>query len=95
MLVVKAFVDAALASINSGGPGMAAIGDPQVMRTSWPMEYAAAKKAVEEILPSSSFAAGESSKRSASDEDEDEEQGRPSKIIKLDYRREDSQDKGQ
>ncbi|KAG6358388.1 hypothetical protein INS49_014272 [Diaporthe citri] len=93
--VVQAMVEAALESIDSGGPGMRALGDPFMMVAQWPGEYSAAYEAVQEVLAERTRAKGKSSKRSEAYSDDDQPQGPASKKVKLNYRGEDHRDKGQ
>lgn len=87
-------VDASLESIDSGGPGLRAIGDPLVVQ--WPGEYSAAYKAVQEILAERSHAAAQPAKPAeVYSEDEDRPQGPASKKVKLNYHRDDGRGKVQ
>lgn len=92
--VVESMIEVALESIDSGGPGMAAIGDPFMMVAQWPGEYSAAYKAVQEILAERSRAKGQSSKRSEAYSDDDQPQGPARKKVKVNNHRDDRQDKG-
>lgn len=78
-------VDAALQSINNGGPGIPAIGNPFEMIAQWPEEYAAADSKVEEILAERERAAAQSAEPMEDYYDDDQPQGPPSKRAKLKY----------
>lgn len=93
--VVQAMVTAALESIDSGGPGMRALGDPFMMVAQWPEEYSAAYNAVEEIKAERARAAAESAKPAEAYSDDDQPQGPARKKFKLNYRHDDRRDKGQ
>lgn len=89
-------VKGALESIDSGGPGMRALGDPFMMVAQWPGEYFAADKAVKEVLAERNRAKGQSAnKPTATYSDDDQSQEPASKKAKLKYRRDDRRDKVQ
>lgn len=89
-------VKAALESIDSGGPGMRALGDPFMMVAQWPKEYFAAYKAVQEALAERNRAKGQSTNKATETYSADNQSQEPaSKKVKLNSLRDDRRDKGQ
>lgn len=88
--VVQAMVDAAMESINSGGPGMPAIGSPFDLVAQWPDEYSAAYEKVDKILEERARAAKKAPEKIEDYDDDSLEQGPASKKVKLDHRPRDS-----
>lgn len=84
--VVKAMVDAAMESINTGGPGMPAIGSPFDLVAQWPDEYSAAYEKVGEILEERARAAKQPPEKIEDYDDDSLPQGPASKKVKLDHR---------
>lgn len=88
--VVQAMVDAAMESINSGGPGMPAIGSPFDLVAQWPDEYSAAYEKVDEILEERARAAKQPPEKVEDYDDDSLPRGPASKRVKLYYRPRDS-----
>lgn len=84
--VVQAMVDAAMESINSGGPGMPAIGSPFDLVAQWPDEYSAAYEKVDKILEERARAANQRPEKIEYYDDDSLPQGPASKKVKLDHR---------
>lgn len=84
--VVQAMVDAAMESINSGGPGMPAIGSPFDLVAQWPDEYSAAYEKVDKILKERARAAKPRPEKIEDYDDDSLPQGPASKKVKLDHR---------
>lgn len=84
--VVQAMVDAAMESINNGGPGMPAIGNPFDLVAQWPDEYSAAYEKVDKILEERARAAKQRPEKIEDYDDDSLEQGPASKKVKLDHR---------
>lgn len=84
--VVQAMVDAAMESINNGGPGMPAIGSPFDLVAQWPDEYSAAYEKVDRILEERARAAKKTPEKIEDYDDDSLEQGPASKKVKLDHR---------
>lgn len=92
--VVRAMVDCALESIDSGGPGMPACGNVMENLAGWPQEYGKATYIVEGIRKERARAAAKAAEPPT--EFYEDDQPRPaSKKVKLSIGREDEQSKSQ
>lgn len=84
--VVQAMVDAAMESINNGGPGMPAIGSPFDLVAQWPDEYSAAYEKVDKILEERARSAKPRPEKIEDYDDDSLPQGPANKKVKLDHR---------